>query len=643
MSLQVWLPLDGDLRNYGLKGDLIISQIESPTYVDGKIGKCYQRVNNTATQSTNGININNNLVDLLGTTASIAVWIKPYGNHTHYNGTIISSGNWNDQTWAFGVNQDNTYVDVFSGGHNQYINCVIPTNTWTHLVSIFDNGKCTIYKNGVFVGEITGRPNFASNATNTCIGRETYASGYFGFNGCINDLRIYDHCLSLREIKELAKGLILHYPLNKPMPNLLSKYVTPGQANPGVTATAGRTNYLGNYSIQIPAAENADTYFRLFLTKELIQNNKYTFSCYVSGLKKGTYYNFPFFAQGNTGMGVIHLDHNGLNTVTFTMNSSRQNAITDPEGKTVYIMFMDDSGRNIASGQQPFQITQMKLEEGDKVTGFIPNEYDPLYAAAGYASGIVYDCSGYQNNGVEVGTITGSSDTPRYRSSEYFDGSSCIKNIVVPFDLSVCNREMTTSCWIKKTIQDNNTERTYINYIMRLFVYTNGKFRINWNHATDNLSYNITNTWDTGIDVPYNKWTHIVFTFQEGIMKIYINGILRNTSDRTNNANRIRGYIGQCIGARDDSFTTSFIGNISDVRVYATALSAVDVKALYNDSASIDKNGNFHAYEYVEDGNRVDINKQGVFTVPEEIMENSLKEPSIDEKNIYAKGEFYED
>jgi hypothetical protein len=79
---------------------------------------------------------------------------------------------------------------------------------------------------------------------------------------------------------------------------------------------------------------------------------------------------------------------------------------------------------------------------------------------------------------------------------------------------------------------------------MRLFVYTNGKFRINWNHATDNLSYNITNTWDTGIDVPYNKWTHVVFTFQEGIMKIYIDGVLRNTSDRTNNANRIRGYIG---------------------------------------------------------------------------------------------------
>lgn len=624
MALQVWLPLDGDLRNQGLS-PVTITNSGATVNNNGKIGKCYyfggQNQITFPSQSWMSMKPANHF--------SVFCWVK--GTTT---GWLFAEGGWE-------LLLRPTFAKIGLSGNGQYpanYNYSFDTNTWYHLGFTWSGstGKLKLYLNGKLVAssDVPSSANFdINNSFKMC-----YTGGVY-----LNDFRIYDHVLSVKEVTELAKGLILHYKLTKPMPNLLSKYVTPGQANPGITTTAGRTNYLGNYSIQIPATENADTYFRLFLTKQLIQNNKYTFSCYVSGLKEGTYYNFPFFAQGNTGMGVIHLDHNGLNTVTFTMNSSTQNAITDPEGKTVYIMFMDDSGRNIASGQQPFQITQMKLEEGDKVTGFIPNEYDSLYAAAGYASGIVYDCSGYQNNGVEVGTITGSSDTPRYRSSEYFDGSSCIKNIVVPFDSSVCNREMTTSCWIKKTIQDNNTERTYINYIMRLFVYTNGKFRINWNHATDNLSYNITNTWDTGIDVPYNKWTHVVFTFQEGIMKIYIDGVLRNTSDRTNNANRIRGYIGQCIGARDDSFTTSFIGNISDVRIYATALSADDIKALYNDSASIDKNGNFHAYEYVEDDSRVNINKQGVFTVPEEIMENSLKEPSIDEKNIYAKGEFYED
>lgn len=46
------------------------------------------------------------------------------------------------------------------------------------------------------------------------IGRETYASGYFSFNGDISDVRIYDHCLSPKEVKEISKALVLHYPLN---------------------------------------------------------------------------------------------------------------------------------------------------------------------------------------------------------------------------------------------------------------------------------------------------------------------------------------------------------------------------------------------------------------------------------------------
>mgnify|MGYP007022117544 CR=1 FL=1 len=49
-------------------------------------------------------------MDILGTQASIAVWVKPLGTHTHYNGTIASSGNWNAKKWAFGVSQDNSKV-----------------------------------------------------------------------------------------------------------------------------------------------------------------------------------------------------------------------------------------------------------------------------------------------------------------------------------------------------------------------------------------------------------------------------------------------------------------------------------------------------------------------------------------------------
>jgi hypothetical protein len=38
------------------------------------------------------------------------MWINPQGTHYHYDGAIISSGNWNDEHWSFGINQDNTAV-----------------------------------------------------------------------------------------------------------------------------------------------------------------------------------------------------------------------------------------------------------------------------------------------------------------------------------------------------------------------------------------------------------------------------------------------------------------------------------------------------------------------------------------------------
>jgi hypothetical protein len=52
-----------------------------------------------------------------------------------------------------------------------------------------------------------------------------YAAYYY--TGKINDIRIYDHALSAKEIEEIAKGLVLHYKLDdqfcEPTTNLLTE------------------------------------------------------------------------------------------------------------------------------------------------------------------------------------------------------------------------------------------------------------------------------------------------------------------------------------------------------------------------------------------------------------------------------------
>jgi hypothetical protein len=48
----------------------------------------------------------------------------------------------------------------------------------------------------------------------------------------MNDFRVYDHCLSLSEIKEISQGLVLHYKFDdKPInisPNLVTSITKGG-------------------------------------------------------------------------------------------------------------------------------------------------------------------------------------------------------------------------------------------------------------------------------------------------------------------------------------------------------------------------------------------------------------------------------
>lgn len=286
MSLQVWLPLNGDLHNQGIQ-KYNLSTIGTVSWPEtGKIGKCFQ--GGSGTQVTNGISIDSNLTDILNADYSIAVWIKPLGNHVHYNGTVISSGNWNAKRWAFGVSQDNTKVDVLSNGHNVYINCQVPINTWTHLVCIRQSGVIKLYKNGVYVNSLTGTSASAtlqSDATNTTIGRQTYANGYFSFNGCINDLRIYNNALSEKQIKEISKGLILHYPLNRNGWKVASNLLLNGFGDLGtINWDVPSRIYIDDLPINNSSIQARFVGLTSLNYIPIYRNHTYKYSCYIKAL-----------------------------------------------------------------------------------------------------------------------------------------------------------------------------------------------------------------------------------------------------------------------------------------------------------------------------------------------------------------------
>lgn len=594
VSLQVWLPLNGNLNNQGLS-NINATNNGATVNASGKIGSCYQ-----FGTAASDITIPKEAMTSFTTEASVCFWIKILTWNTSY-ATFFQAGPastpWT--SYIFGLLRNNanstccfTISNGSSASNASYLTPSLDLNIWYHISLIYKTGHCLIYINGQLHQDYATSivPNFP-NITTIKLGRCTNGSSY-QTNCQMNDFRLYDHALSAKEVELISRGLVLHYPLNRDgfgQDNLLSRYVSPGGQAPGATATAGRTNYYGDYGIIIPATENADTYFRLFLKEQLVQNETYTISCNVSGLLNGSMYRFPLFAQGNTSMGLLELNHNGLCSLTFTMTYSTQSAATIGN-ETVYICFMDDNGRTLTTGQGPITVTNFKIEKGSVATPWIPASTDALYSSLGLNSNIIYDASGYGNNGTKNGQFSYVSNTPRMCMSTEFNGSD--NAIIIPFNniLGTSQRDYTISVWIYKTSIGSKSYQTILGgpsgfeLEARNAAGTDPVF-VGWNWGKPTAPYE------------FNKWTLFTFVHTTTDCKIYVNG--QYVSTGSSKSNPSGNYY---IGAWNSTTGQNYQGLMSDFRIYCTALTAEQIKELYDTSASLANNGTLLSYEFVEGG-----------------------------------------
>lgn len=205
MSLQIWLPLNGDLKNKGCNASSPV-QTSTPTYVDGKVGKAITSGGFKIEASDVAKFYNNKAM-------SFAFWIYPIGS----SGSIILGKNNMSagDNRMFSIFQYPNPVDIHLSWQNETSNStflsvvwsnVLTASVWNHVAITYNGTTATLYVNGIQKGTTSG----VSNRTNF-----NYDVPYSGNdNRRLCDLRIYNHCLSVAEVKELAKGLICHYKLD---------------------------------------------------------------------------------------------------------------------------------------------------------------------------------------------------------------------------------------------------------------------------------------------------------------------------------------------------------------------------------------------------------------------------------------------
>lgn len=547
MALQVWLPLDGNLNNQGLT-KVSASLLSGTSYTTGKIGQGLY-----TTADAQGVNLSGFMTTLKTYTKySMCAWIYLNSTATNHSTTIMSSGNWNTSggnlTFAL-YNYSSGYQYLMTpstGGWSSKRIIYSPKfqlQTWYHIAIAYDGTNTIGYVNGEKIGQVSGGGICQnSDTSNLYIGSATYYNG-FSLKGKINDVRIYDHCLSAEEVKRISLGLVCHLPLNRNgfgVGNLLT--------NSNVIVNSSSYNLHDYYFVSGKAPADGETV--TIQMKATLASGKTYFGIYNSG--------------GNLSPTQLNSTHlkNGIYERTFTWKVTNGSYTASNTYLRVYHMPNSVTATST--------IDWIKLESGSEATTWSPNASDTTYF---YDWTTEKDVSGLNHNGTKTGNFSYSRNTPTYGMSTVFNGTNAYITEVSP-----TSEVKTISCWAKTAKNKSTSQIMVADYKSQLCIsFYNGNI----------ISFYTSTASDAGTgsacilgnEYIENGWNHfVVVSTGVGTRKVYCNGVEQVA---TTNNYWTRGTDSFDIGRRNHSSPTYFDGQLSDVRLYATALSADDVKALY--------------------------------------------------------------
>ena len=600
MSLQVWLPLNGDLHNQGLS-NVTLTASGSPTIdTAGKIGSCYSFDSNSYFSSTESTFLSNM------TECSLSCWVKD----------IYTGSSW---MRIFGIgSHDRIHFDTDTTGKvrffvskngtsSSYWSCISKTaindSTWHHLCGTFNSTQCKIYIDGICETTI------ATNALPSVTGGKLYLGHIYNgvkFNGSLNDVRIYDHCLSQEEVKKISQGLVLHLPLNNKSfymssigQNLFKGSGFTQTDYNNMTVNSGSTAdwskyirwYNGSKSIHT-FTDGIDTILLnttgnlgiCFVKKAtdigLDSNSYYTISCEAKCTKSGAQLGvgLSYYTTGNAWTwrgGTNKVTFNAVNTwQTFTLTFK-------PDSDTQYICYCFTCADGVSGGTDTFSIRHCKLEKGSTSTQWIVSPEEESYGLLDTAKlSTCYDCSGYNHNGTVIGDLNIITNSPIYADYINLGAISshiCISNLnVIGFTDSY------SIAWWGNVSSYSGRMMWGFGDGCRLNGIYNGTL---WNtgDGSNNPLYSPGTT--TQVSAPTtNVWHHFVMVGNGTKCLVYKDGILWAEAKTYKS---LTGTIIYMNGWLNTSSYTLANTKLIDFRIYATALNADDIKELYRNSMII--------------------------------------------------------
>ena len=623
MSLRVWLPLTKDLRNQGLDGVTVTTANTNVFQNEGKLGGKSLDVSGHYAFRVPSL--------VKKRVFSCSFWYKPITDSSLSDNwrrivvfdTYTSDGSTTGALFRFessyGYQSSNTSYCISIHNNPGEPIASIGTglgatdgwNKWQHITITADGTTLRCYRDGAQVA--------SGVMSNGGMLQGTVHIGYSGNRpvGRLNDFRLYDHCLSPMEVKELSKGLVLHYPLNRggwgQINNIAATKVVNRSCNnftynsstnewsmscPAGSGTWGYGIAISDTAIKWAINQTWVISMEVYVPRSIAWNCDINNKPDLADVSEYTGNDYDITGQrlvctngvmGNktlqTGWNKIWFSQTAGTTYGLYNYSTNWGIVTTNESTAIDIKIKNIKGEIINAGL-PIQPTP-----------WCPNSADALGTALNINGTTEYDCSGFCNNGNKMtNTMTYTSDTAKYQVSTHFNGTYdgiLIENLQLS---NIINTAVTYAFWIKPEGESGARSVYFGSYSSTSWSIektTGNVLRSYWNGSPDETC--------SGATITDGVWQHICIT-KNGTsdIRVYINGVQKWSSTAAhNNLSFPTTYrIGRDARSNDG---TPYKGLMSDFRIYATALSAEDVKSLYQNSAYIDSSGNVYGAVHEED------------------------------------------
>lgn len=460
-------------------------------------------------------------------------------------------------------------------------------NEWTHLATVFDGTRVSLYRNGEFATSATGMDDVLSEDFLIGAGFDTDGSVFRHFQGFLDDIRIYNRAISPGEVSALAAG-------NQPSTALADITLDNNLSVAGNLTLNGGTLDVSSSNYTITVSGSWINQGGIFTARD----GTVTLDGSDSGLQilsGGSRFDGLTVTQGGgswtlqdrlTVSGALTISAGTLDTSSndYTLKAGTLNhtAGTFQENNSSVILSSSKDSTLTTSAT----ITNLRIEDPTE-TGLVGYwKFDE-----GTNTGAILDSSGNGNTGVRHGgeglvwtgaTISGFSsldfDNPYVMS---FDGSAYVtmgdREILevegdLPFSISIWYRPTSsptaeeTDVLVSKGLPSNEGYA---------FQYE----KISGNFVINISKYGVIDQRVTIAELTTGQWHHLAAVQRATEIEYYVNGVSQGTYSNASAYNP-SGTDEFRIGAVHDGGLKAE-GLIDDVRIYNRALSAQEVQNLY--------------------------------------------------------------